>query len=72
MNSDVNWTVAARGAYGAYAAVTDNKNFRGEDMPAFDALPEKIQEAWRAAAAYAFQGGVDYARCAAPTAEVQP
>ena len=44
-------------AYRAYAAVTDNKNFRGEEMPAFDALPEKIQEAWRAAVEVAFMEG---------------
>jgi hypothetical protein len=39
----------AREAYARYAQVTDNKNFQGNPMPEFDALPEKIQEAWCAA-----------------------
>jgi hypothetical protein len=39
----------ARKAYHAYGKVTDFKNFRGEPMPEFDALPEKIKEAWLAA-----------------------
>lgn len=42
-------TTLAVSAYNAYGAVTDHKNFRGEPMPAFEALPEKIQDAWRAA-----------------------
>lgn len=33
-------------AYLAYGQVTENKNFRGEPMPDFDALPEKTQGAW--------------------------
>lgn len=53
----IDWTGAVRGAYRAYAAVTDNKNFRGEEMPTFDALPEKIRDAWREATAYAFLAG---------------
>ncbi len=44
----------AKNAYHAYAGVTDNKNFRGEEMPAFDDLPPKIQEAWTAAVLGAF------------------
>lgn len=36
-------------AYAAYAESTGGKNFRGEDMPAFDALPGAIKEAWAAA-----------------------
>lgn len=40
--------LAAR-AYNAYGAVTDHKNFRGEPMPAYSDLPEKIQAAWEAA-----------------------
>lgn len=36
-------------AYNAYAKVTDNKNFRGEEMPLFADLGEKIQNAWIAA-----------------------
>jgi hypothetical protein len=39
----------ARSAYAAYGKVTDFKNFRGEPMPAFDALPSTIQAAWFAA-----------------------
>ena len=40
----------AREAYNRYGSVTDFKNFRGDPMPAWDALPPKIQEAWVAAA----------------------
>lgn len=42
-------------AYGAYAAVTDGKNFRGEPMPPFAELPPAIQRAWQAAADYCAQ-----------------
>src|SRR6185312_9885623 len=44
-------TARARIAYAAYGRMTGNKNFRGEPMPEFDALPENIQHAWIAAAA---------------------
>lgn len=37
--SDINWDAIARFAYEAYAETTDNKNFRGEEMPRFDGLP---------------------------------
>lgn len=40
----------AKVAYHAYGAVTDFKNFRGDPMPAFEDLTDKIQEAWEAAA----------------------
>ena len=33
-------------AYLAYGQVTDHKNFRGEPMPDFDDLPDKIRSAW--------------------------
>lgn len=33
-------------AYLAYGQMTDYKNFRGDPMPDFDDLPEKIQAAW--------------------------
>lgn len=36
----------ARAAYARYGAVTDFKNFQGNPMPAWEALPAKIQEAW--------------------------
>jgi hypothetical protein len=39
----------ARKAYAAYGESTGNKNFRGEPMPTFDALPDAIKTAWRAA-----------------------
>lgn len=39
----------AKNAYAAYGGVTDNKNFRGDPMPEWDSLPEKIQQAWIAA-----------------------
>lgn len=36
-------------AYARYGAVTDFKNFRGDPMPEFEALPDKIKSAWEAA-----------------------
>ena len=41
---------AAQQAYAAYSASTGNKNFRGEEMPAWEELPPAIQAAWNAAA----------------------
>ena len=41
----------AREAYKAYGAVTDFKNFQGNPMPEWDDLPQKIRDAWVAAAA---------------------
>lgn len=38
-------------AYRAYGEVTDFKNFGGDPMPDYENLPEKIQKAWRTAAA---------------------
>lgn len=40
---------AAQIAYLAYGQTTDFKNFQGNPMPAWQELPEKIQEAWGAA-----------------------
>lgn len=40
----------AESAYKAYGRTVDNKNFRGDPMPAWSDLPEKIQEAWKSAA----------------------
>ncbi|MCP9947295.1 hypothetical protein [Actinomadura madurae] len=40
----------ARTAYDAYGETTDHKNFRGDPMPAWEDLGERIQNAWRAAA----------------------
>ena len=42
------WSAIAASAYRAYAASTGNKNFRGEEMPAFDDLPFEIRTAWGA------------------------
>jgi len=39
----------ARAAYHAYGQVTDFKNFRGDPMPRFEDLGQKIQAAWVAA-----------------------
>jgi hypothetical protein len=39
----------AKKAYAAYGVSTGNKNFRGEEMPTWDALPEAIRNAWVAA-----------------------
>jgi hypothetical protein len=43
------WSGIAASAYRAYAASTGNKNFRGEQMPAFNDLPQPIQVAWEVA-----------------------
>jgi hypothetical protein len=43
------WSDIAASAYRAYAASTGNKNFRGDPMPEFDALPQAIKTAWEAA-----------------------
>ena len=40
---------AAKALYEAYAQVTDWKNFRGDPMPQFEALPDTIKAAWAAA-----------------------
>lgn len=40
----------ARAAYSRYGAVTDYKNFQGNPMPKWEELPEKIRQAWVAAA----------------------
>lgn len=42
--------VRARLAYAAYGEVTHFKNFRGDDMPAWESLPPLVQTAWIAAA----------------------
>jgi len=47
----------ARQAYYAYGSVTDFKNFQGNPMPEWEALPEKIQQAWMAAARFAWNEG---------------
>ena len=39
----------AKTAYEAYGLSTGNKNFRGEEMPTWDALPDAIRHAWVAA-----------------------
>jgi hypothetical protein len=40
----------ARHAYDKYGAVTDHKNYQGLPMPTWEALTDKIREAWVAAA----------------------
>lgn len=45
----MSWRDFAITAYKAYAASTGNKNFRGDPMPDFEALPETIQTAWEVA-----------------------
>jgi hypothetical protein len=42
-------TEQARRGYEGYAASTGGKTFDGRDMPKWEDLPERIQEAWRAA-----------------------
>lgn len=41
---------SAQKAYAAYGATTGGKNYQGLPMPAWGELPEKIRDAWRAAA----------------------
>ena len=40
----------AKIAYQAYGKTTDFKNYQGLPMPEWESLPEKIQQAWIAAA----------------------
>lgn len=47
----------AKQSYYAYGNVTDFKNYQGLPMPKWEALTDKIREAWRAAARYAFSEG---------------
>lgn len=50
MNTPANEQLqAAKAAYTRYGVVTDHKNFRGDPMPEFEQLPDKIKEAWVAA-----------------------
>jgi len=44
-------------AYQAYGSVTNWKNYRGDPMPVFEALPVKIQEAWGAFTKKVLEGG---------------
>ncbi|MGW4602727.1 hypothetical protein ACWENS_05555 [Streptomyces sp. NPDC004532] len=39
-----------KAAYKAYAASTDNKNVRGEALPAWEQLGPAVQSAWQLAA----------------------
>jgi len=41
----------AKAAYQTYGQATGGKNYRGEPMPAWADLGDKIQGAWRAASA---------------------
>lgn len=45
----------AKGAYLAYGRSTGNKNFRGEEMPKWEDLPEAIRTAWVAVAKFLFE-----------------
>ena len=44
-------------AYQAYGSVTNWKNYKGDPMPTFEALPLKIQEAWGAFTKRVIEGG---------------
>lgn len=52
----------AERAYGAYGDVTGWKNYRHEPMPRFVDLPDKIRQAWEAAAVTAVELGHEPAR----------
>jgi hypothetical protein len=43
------WDALAKAAYAAYAQVTEWKNYQGYQMPQYENLSEKIQQAWIAA-----------------------
>ena len=49
--------ILAKMTYGAYGSETDFKNYQGLPMPKWEELPDKIREAWEAAAFYAFTQG---------------
>ena len=53
----------AKQAYHAYGQVTDFKNYQGLPMPEWEALTDKIREAWKAAAKFAFNEGVQSVPC---------
>ena len=59
----------ARIGYDGYAASTGGKTFDGRTMPKWDELPDRIKEAWRAAANAILAGGAPSieARAATPT-----
>lgn len=52
----------AEAMYLAYSASTNNKNFRGEEMPVFGDLPSSIKDAWVAAAIKAYEVSTDRAK----------
>jgi hypothetical protein len=53
-------TEIAKEAYIRYSEATNNKNFLGKEMPAFDDLPEQIQNAWAFACDKAIRLGLIY------------
>lgn len=56
--SDAQIEKLARQSYYAYGSVTGFRNYQGLPMPEWEALTDKIHEAWKAAARYAFNEGV--------------
>jgi hypothetical protein len=54
---DQSFIEVAKDGYKAYGEVVDYKNYAGNPMPAWEELPEKIQEAWIAASKKAFLAG---------------
>lgn len=52
----------AEAMYLAHSASTNNKNFRGEEMPVFGDLPSSIKNAWVAAAIKAYEYSIDRAK----------
>jgi hypothetical protein len=50
VGSDLWYAAAAKSCYEAYGHNTGNKNYQGGPMPAFEALPQKIQVAWEVTA----------------------
>lgn len=50
----------AKQSYMAYGSVTDFKNYQGLPMPEWEALTDKIREAWKAASRFAFNEGYNW------------
>lgn len=59
----------AKQAYYAYGSVTDFKNYQGLPMPEWEQLTDKIREAWKAAARYAFNEGFEAGNSFIPKSE---
>lgn len=60
MITDYGLEQLAKQSYMAYGSVTDFKNYQGLPMPEWEALTDKIREAWKAASRFAFNEGYNW------------